>query len=129
MIHAMFLPAKVNVERRQDGTLVLRSPEPLKPYRRCLGEYLEEWAERTPDAVFLAQRDGEQWRKLTFSDARRQVRAIASSFIQRGFTADHPIAILSENSIEHALVTLAAMHVGIPAAPVSPAYSLVCKEF
>ena len=53
-----FLPARVNIERRDDGTLVLRSPEPLGAYARCLGEHLERWAQERPDQVYLAQRDG-----------------------------------------------------------------------
>src|SRR5688572_7440 len=116
-----FLPARVDVERRADGAMILRSPERLGSYRRCLGEYLEYWADRTPDALFLAQRQQTGWRKVTFENARTMVRAIASSFLARGLTANDPVAILSDNSIEHALITLAAMHVGIPAAPISPA--------
>ena len=123
-----FLPARIDVERRADGTLVLRSPEPLKPYRRCLGDYLEEWAERTPDHPFLAQRSGADWRKLTYGEARRRVRQIAAALLKRGLTTETPVAILSDNSIEHALLTLAAMHVGIPAAPLSPSYSLASKD-
>ena len=59
-----FLPAQVNVERRADGTLVLRSPEPLGAYARCLGEYLEHWAQARPDPSYLAQREGDDWRTL-----------------------------------------------------------------
>jgi len=56
LIPIKFLPARVDVERRADGILVLRSPEPLRPLARCLGEYLEWWAAEKPDDVFLAQR-------------------------------------------------------------------------
>src|SRR3954470_20719693 len=115
-----FLPARIDVERRHDGSLILRSPAPLQPYARCIGEHLEHWADRTPNAVFLAQRDGDRWRSVTFSEARKRVRSIAGSLLRRDLTAGHPIAILSDNSIEHGLMTLAAMHVGIPAAPISP---------
>jgi len=130
MINDLFLPAKIDVERRNDGTLVLRSPEPLRPYRRCLGEYLESWAERTPNAVFLAQREsGGGWRKVTYADVRRRVRAIASYLLRRDLTTSRPVAILSDNSIEHALMTFGAMHAGIPAAPISPAYSLMSRDY
>jgi feruloyl-CoA synthase len=124
-----FLPAKVDCERRADGTLVLRSPEPLGPYARCLGAHLERWAKERPDAVFLAQRDGDGWRMLSYAEAQTLVRAIATNLLGRNLSAERPVAILSENSIEHALLALAAMHVGIPVAPVSTAYSLVSRDF
>ena len=127
-----FLPARVDVERRLDGTLVLRSPEPLRPYARCLGEYLERWATERPDGIFLAEREGPAggaWRKVTWADARRQVHALATSLLRRGVSVEHPVAILSDNSIEHALLALAAMHIGVPVAPISPAYSLMCRDF
>jgi feruloyl-CoA synthase len=126
---AKFLAARVDVERRENGTLILKSPEPLGAYPNSVGEFLERWAERTPNALFLAQRQGGGWRKLTYSETRNRVRAIASSLLRRGLGREHPIAILSDNSIEHALITLAAMHAGIPVAPISPAYSLMSKEF
>jgi feruloyl-CoA synthase len=124
-----FLPAKVDCERRTDGTIVLRSPEPLDAYARCLGEHLERWAKERPDAVFLAQRDGDSWRQLSYAKVRRLVRAIATNLLGRKLSAERPVAILSENSIEHALLALAAMHVGIPVVPVSTAYSLVSRDF
>lgn len=81
LVPVNFLPAKVEAERRRDGTLVLRSPEPLGPYARCLGEYLEYWAKARPDQVYLAQHDGaesERWRTLTYAHARKRVRAISA---------------------------------------------------
>src|SRR5262245_25353114 len=123
------LPARVEVERRANGTLVLRSPEPLETYARCLGEYLERWARERPDAAYLGQREGEGWRRLTYGEVRALVRAIATDLLGRGLSAERPVAILSGNSIEHALLALAAMHVGIPVVPVSEAYSLVSRDF
>ena len=124
-----FLPAKVDCERSADGVVVLRSPEPLGDYPRCIGEHLERWAKERPDAVFLAQRDGAGWRKLSYAEVRSLVRAIATNLLGRNLSADRPVAILSENSIEHALLALAAMHVGIPVVPISTAYSLVSRDF
>jgi feruloyl-CoA synthase len=124
-----FLPPRVDVERRADGTFILRSPEPHRPCARCLGEYFERWAAEKPNDLFLAERDGDSWRKITWTQARRQVHAIATSLLARGVSLDHPVAILSDNSIEHGLITLAAMHVGVPAAPISPAYSLMSRDF
>jgi len=129
LIPIKFLPARVDVERRADGTLILRSPEPLRPYGRCLGEYLERWAAEKPDDVFLAQRAGDVWRKITWAETRRQVHAIATSLLASGVSVQHPVAVLSDNSIEHGLLALAAMHIGVPIAPISPAYSLMSKDF
>jgi feruloyl-CoA synthase len=124
-----FLPARVDVEHRADRTMVLRSPEVLRPYARCWGEYLERWAVEKPDEVFLAQRADDGWRKITWSETRRQVYAIATAMLKQGVSVDHPVAVLSDNSIEHALLALAAMHIGVPIAPISPAYSLMSKDF
>ena len=127
-----FLAPRVEVERREDGILLLRSPEPLRPYARCLGEHLERWANERPDTVFLAERkrDGDQgWRRLNFTEARRLVRTIATDLLGRNLSSSRPVVILSENSIEHALLALAAMHVGIPVVPVSASYSLVSRDF
>ncbi|HKQ76522.1 MAG TPA: feruloyl-CoA synthase [Blastocatellia bacterium] len=124
-----FLPAKVDCERRADGAIALRSPEPLRDYPRCIGEHLEHWAKERPETVFLAQRNGDGWRKLNFAEARTLVRAIATNLLERNLSAERPVAILSENSIEHALLALAAMHAGIPVAPVSAAYSLLSRDF
>ncbi len=124
-----FLPARVAVEHRAEGTLVLRSPEPLQSYARCLGEHLERWAVERPTQLFLAQRDDEAWRTLTYREALRQTRALATALLQRELSAERPVVILSENSLEHALLALAAMHAGVPVAPVSAAYSLMSRDY
>jgi feruloyl-CoA synthase len=129
LIPLKLLPARVDVERRHDGTLILRSPEPLWSCTRCMGEYLERWAAEKPDEVFLAQRAGDEWRKITWEETRRQVHAIATSLLAQGVSVEHPVAVLSDNSIEHGLLALAAMHIGVPIAPISPAYSLMSKDF
>lgn len=87
------------------------------------------WANRRPNAVLLAQRDTNgEWRKLTYAEAYEQIQRIASALLERGLSAERPLMILSGNSIEHALLMLAAMHIGVPAAPLSPAYSLLDPE-
>lgn len=108
---------------------MLRSLDALGDYPQRFTEHLVRWANTRPDAVFLAQRgaDGE-WRKLTYSAAYDQVQRIAGALLRRGLSVERPLMILSGNSIEHALLTFAAMHVGVPVAPVSPAYSLVDPE-
>src|SRR5262245_6114312 len=123
-----FAPARVNVERRADGSAILRSPEALGPYARATGEWLVQWAAAAPDRTFLAERSGDDWRRVTYGKALDAVRRIGGSLLARGLTPATPVAILSDNSVNHALVALGAMHVGIPVASISPAYSLLCKD-
>jgi feruloyl-CoA synthase len=116
-------------ERRIDGCWSLRSVDPLRSYPRRFTEYLTRWARERPDAIWLAQREIEgEWRKLSYSSAFAQIQRIAAGLLERGLSAERPLVILSGNSIEHALLTFAAMHIGVPVAPLSPAYSLVDPE-
>src|SRR5882672_12196611 len=121
-------PAQVNAERR-GGNIYLRSPQKLAPYARCITEWLVRWSDKAPERIFLAERKGEAWRKLGYREAYGAVRCIGQALLERGLNAERPVAILSDNSIDHALLALGAMHVGIPAAPISPAYSLMSKDF
>ena len=123
-----FARPEVNIERREGGVLVLRSVQHLAPYSRCIGEWLQHWARETPDACFLAERRDGGWRRLSYRDALTQARQIGSALLQRGLSSERPVAILSDNSIDHALLTLGALHVGIAVAPISPAYSLMSKD-
>ncbi len=124
------LPADMLFEQAADGTIRARSPHPLGPYPERITDRLEHWATTAPDRTFLAERDDQgDWRRLTYAGARGRVRHLAQSFINRGLSADRAIVILSGNSIEHALVALAAMYCGVPYAPVAPAYSLAVREF
>jgi feruloyl-CoA synthase len=123
-------PADVLVERRNDGAILMRSPLPLPPFAEKLTARLVHWAKAAPDRVFLAQRDAAgAWRTLTYAQALAAVRAIAAALLARDLSAERPIAILSGNDIEHALIGLAAMHVGIPYAPISVPYSLLSQDF
>jgi feruloyl-CoA synthase len=127
--HLPFAPPKVNVEKRADGTMVLRSPQKLAPYARCVTEWLVHWSDRAPQRTFLAERKGEGWRKVSYRETYGDVRRIGQALLDMGLNRERPVAILSDNSIDHALLALGAMHVGIPAAPISPAYSLMSKDF
>jgi feruloyl-CoA synthase len=118
------------IERKADGTILLRGGRPLGAYHDRLGEALERWAREAPERVYLAQRDeNDAWRTLTYAQVLDQVQRIGAALLRRGLSAERPIAILSGNSIEHALLALAAMYVGIPYAPISPAYSLMSSDF
>lgn len=124
--------AKPDIERLDfpGGTFVLRPRMPLRPYARCIGEWLEYWAKATPDALFLAERaaDGSNWRQLTYAQVRREVGAIGQSLLDLGMSAAAPVAILSDNSVDVALMMLASMHVGVPVAVVSSAYTRSTKD-
>lgn len=120
-------PAAVNVERRGEN-IYLRSPQKLAPYARCVTEWLVRWSDKAPERTFLAERKGERWRKLSYREAYGAARRIGQALLERGLNAERPVAILSDNGIEHALLALGAMHVGIPAAPISPAYSLMSQD-
>jgi feruloyl-CoA synthase len=122
-------PSDILVERRADGCVLLRSPHGLGPYPRSLTERLDYWAERAPERIFLAQRDGEGWRTLTFRQARARARRVAASLLTRNLGAERPLVILSGNDLEHALLALGAMYGNVPYAPVSPAYSLLSTDF
>jgi feruloyl-CoA synthase len=125
-----FAPAKAELEKRADGAMVLRSPQKLGSYARCVTEWLVNWSDQAPDRVFLAERaKGDSWRKLTYRETYGAVRRIAQALLDRGLGPEKPVAILSDNSVDHALLALGAMHVGIPAAPISPAYSLMSKDY
>jgi feruloyl-CoA synthase len=113
-----------------DGSFVLRSPEPLKPYVRCVGEWLEHWAQATPNAPALAERDGQgDWRTLTYAEVRRAVGSVAQALLGLNLPAGRPVVVLSDNSVDHALVMLASMHIGRPVCSVSSAYCRLTKDY
>jgi feruloyl-CoA synthase len=122
-------PRSTTVEQRADGSQVLRSGIPLGDYPRRLTDRLVHWASVKGDQTFLAQRgpDG-TWRTLSWAQTLQQIRSIGQALLERGLGPDRPIAVLSDNSLEHALLALAAQHVGVPYSPVSVAYSLVSTD-
>ena len=124
------LAAQAVAAERRGGSLYLRSPHALPSYPRSMTERFDEWAARAPDRVFLAQRGADGgWRRVTYGEARRRARRVAAALLERKLSAERPLAVLSGNDIEHALLELAAMYAGVPYAPVSPAYSLISSDF
>ncbi|MBK8082476.1 MAG: feruloyl-CoA synthase [Devosia sp.] len=115
-------------ERRTDGTTIVRSVEPLGPYPRSIVDALEAWAGSTPDAVLIADREGAGWRRLTFAQVLERLPPLAQALLDAGLSQERPLVILSGNEIEHFLLGLAAIWVGIPYAPISPAYSLLSTD-
>lgn len=125
----LFAAPRVAMERRADGSLLLRSLNDLPPYPRVVGQDLLRWVRLAPERLFLAQRQGDAWRKLSYGEALSSVRAIAQALLDRKHGLERPVMILAENGIDHALLTLAAMQVGIPVAPVSTAYSRLSRDY
>jgi len=118
------------MERRPDGTIIVRPDESLGPYPRVLTERLIHWASVVPDRALAAKRQANgEWRYLTYAEALQKVRAIGQAFLDRGLSAVKPVAILSENDLEHLLLMFAGQHVGVPTASIAPPYSLLSTDF
>ncbi|MDP9900791.1 feruloyl-CoA synthase [Variovorax ginsengisoli] len=126
---AFVAPARTERHLQPDGSIVLRSPEALGPYARCIGEWIERWSAETPDALALAERVGaERWRRVRWGELRHAVGAIGQRLIDLGLPRDQPIVILSDNAIDNAMLMFAAMHVGLPVCTVSSAYCRLTQD-
>ncbi|MFN8354186.1 MAG: feruloyl-CoA synthase [Spirosomataceae bacterium] len=125
----------IDVDIRQtitdDGVRILKSAVELESYPLRMTERLAHWAQHKPNQVFLAQRPAANvaWQTLTYAHAYDLVQGLAQGLLQRKCAPDHPIAILADNGIEHGLMALAALHVGIPYSPITPAYALRSTTF
>jgi feruloyl-CoA synthase len=119
----------VSVDRRDDGTIYLRPKTPLGDYPVRLTDRLHHWAKAEPNRIFMAERNGAGWRTISYAQLLTSTRHIASALLARDLSAEKPIVILSGNSIDHALVAFGAFYAGIPFCPVSPAYSLISKDY
>ena len=118
------------VRRGPGGVVYLQSRHALGRYPPRFTERLAHWADHAPDRVFLAQRaPSGGWRTLTYAETLAAVRRVAQALLDRKLSAERPLVILSGNSIEHALLALAAMHAGVLYAPLAPAYSLQAREY
>lgn len=130
-------PPEVLVEQRADGSMILRSPQTLQFGGNQLLEWLIHHAQHHGDRLFLAERAGEGtpengregWRSVTYAQALEQVRSLAQALLDRGVGPARPLMILSDNGVDHGLLTLAGMYIGAPVVPVSPAYSLMSQDF
>lgn len=119
-----------SVEKLADGTLLVRADEALGPYPKVFTDRLVHWATEFPERICAAQRvAGGEWRRLTYAQVLAAVESVGQALIDRGFSAERPVAILSENDLEHLVLMLAGQHVGIPTAHISPASSLVSQDF
>jgi feruloyl-CoA synthase len=112
-----------------DGSIHYKLAQKLDFYPKKITEKLLFWAEKKPEHTFLARKNKGIWIKLSYSQTLKKVRAISQYLLDLNFSKEDTIVILSENSLEHALLALAALHVGITYAPISPPYSLVSTDF
>ena len=117
-----YAPRRLDIERRDDGTVILFNPTPFSTAFDTVNAALDHWAVAAPARGWLAERSGEGWRTIAYAEAREQVARLASSLSGLGFGPGRPLLILARNGIEHALVAYAAMRIGAPIAPVSPQY-------
>ena len=135
-----FRPLKFGVTRvslrdGEPGTRYLQADQALQAFPDRLTDRLQHWANTKPDQTFMARRvkntDGTlgDWRHITYAQAWQTARSIAQSVIDRGLSAERPVVILSENSLEHALLALGCLIAGVPFVPTSPPYSLVSVDY
>jgi feruloyl-CoA synthase len=118
------------MERRGGGTIMVRNTIPLGLYATRITDRLDHWAAVAPGRIWLAERDERGgWRTVTYTEGHARVRRIAAALTTRGLSAERPIVILSGNGIGHALLATAALYVGIPYAPIAPAYSTISADF
>jgi len=111
------------------GGLVIESPIPLGRYETQVGQMLRHWAAQTPLSPFLVERDSDgRWVQLCYAEAADRADSVSQALLDRNLSLERPVMVLSGNSIEHALLSLGAMQVGIPVVPVSPAYSLLSGD-
>ena len=121
---------RATVENLGGGVMLVRNVHPLGAFPTRLTDRLEHWARAAPERAFLAQRDASgAWRRVSYADALQLVRRLGQALLDRGLSPERPLAILSDNGIEHALFGFAALHVGVPYAPISSAYSLISIDF
>ena len=120
-----FKPHDVIRQDRPDGSILLRAREPLGVVASRTTDWLDHWAETTPDALFLAERSGDGWREVSYAEAQQQARAIAVGLLGLGLGQDKPLMIVSGNSVAHALLALAAQYAGVPVCPVAEQYAAI----
>jgi len=118
-----FAPPRVSVRRRDDGSMILTAVEPLADHAADLAASLYRWSAERPAAILAAERHGDGWLPLTYGEAVRQAEAVGEALLARGLGPDHPLVVLSGNSIDHLVLTLAGYVTGIPVVSLSAAYS------
>jgi feruloyl-CoA synthase len=122
------------IETRADGCQILRSTEALRWFPDRLTDSLQQWAAEAPERTFVAKRDARapwngDWRRISYAEMLQRVQAVGQALVDMELSTERPLAILSDNDLEYLTLALAAMWVGVPYVPVSPAYSLISQDF
>ena len=113
-----------------DGSVRITSTEALRWFPERLTDSLAQWAADAPDRTFVAKRrSGGEWERIGYAQMLQRARAIGQALLDRKLSVERPVAILSDNDLDHLSLALGAMWVGVPFAPISPAYSLVSQDF
>ena len=126
---------RVEMRDGAGGVRYMKAEQPLEAYAPRITDRLVHWAQAAPDRTFMARRvknaDGSTggWRHVSYREALDSARRIGQALLDRGLSVDRPVAILSENGLEHALLALGCLYAGIPYCSVSPAYSTVSQDF
>ena len=116
--------------RSAGGVEYLRSDEPLQPFAERLTDRLAHWAREAPERTLAARRDhGGDWIRIGYAAMLARARSVGQALVDRGLSPERPVAILSDNDLEHLTLALGAMWAGVPYVPVSPAYSLLSQDF
>jgi feruloyl-CoA synthase len=116
-------------EKREDGSWIIWREDAIADYPERMTDMIDHWADKTPDAVWMAEREGDDWRKVTYAELAETVRRVGQWLLNQPLSTDRPIMILSENTLEHAMIALSAQYVGIPSAAISSAYALVATDY
>jgi feruloyl-CoA synthase len=124
-----FFSPDVELTRRADGSLRMRSVEPLGDYDCRVGDWLDRWAREAPERIFIVEQTPGGERCISYREAQAAVLLLAESLLGYGLSPERPLAILAANGIDHALIMLAALYVGIPVAPIAPAYALQSSDY
>jgi feruloyl-CoA synthase len=124
-----FFSPEVELIRQADGACLMRSVEPLGDYDNRIGDWLDRWAVEAPDRAFIVDQTNRGERTIRYGEARQAVLALAEGLLGYGLSPDRPLAILAANGIDHALIMLASLYVGIPIAPIAPAYALQSTDY
>ena len=125
-----YVKPQAEIERRSDGTILLRSPITLGETQHNIASYLRLWSQVAPQRPMFAERDRDgTWRRVTYGEVRRVADRVGQALLDRGLGLDRPIMILSSNSINQAILVLGALTVGVPIVPVSVAYALASSDY
>jgi feruloyl-CoA synthase len=125
----LFASPQIVAETAADGSVLLRSADPLGSCPPTVVHSLRAWAEADPEHLLAAERgpDG-AWRTCGYGAAVAAADAIGQALLDRGLGPDRPLLVLSGNSVDHLLMTLGAMTAGVPVVPVSVAYSVQSRD-